>query len=73
MKHETSISENLVREWGPHLELGVAVKKIEQVFISNSITGQSAIFSIFFDFSHFSVKNLPLFGSNGILVRHHDM
>ncbi len=55
MKHETSISENLVREWGPHLELGVAVKKIEQVFITNSITGQSAIFSIFFDFSHFSV------------------
>jgi hypothetical protein len=33
VKNETSISENLVREYGPHLELGVEVKKRERVFV----------------------------------------
>ena len=35
VKNETSISENLVREYGPHLELGVEVKKRERVFVTN--------------------------------------
>jgi hypothetical protein len=47
VKNETSISENLVREWGPHLGLGVGGQKRKQVFISNSTTGKSAIFSTF--------------------------
>ena len=33
VKHETSISEYLVREWGPHLELGVGLKKRERAFV----------------------------------------
>jgi hypothetical protein len=43
-KHETSISENVVREWRPPSKLGAKCQKIEQVFGSKYITVQVPLF-----------------------------
>jgi hypothetical protein len=67
VKHETSISEYLVREWGPHLELGVGLRKAIYNFISHLADPLDP--SLYYCFTYYFALTLGWnMGTNNLLV-----